>query len=182
MKKKLCDIVNLISNDEDCVILEVKPNSKMDLIKLGCFSGFETMFRLTKGEHRDCTIWTAESAFTFGWGGGHSTCVTSETSKAGSLIQECIAEDFNIVLEGKNIANTLGNPASFAKTAVFKEMWWDNHDERTVHKDGEFFKHFKTHEDFIVWLEKHGWTIDSTGPESFAPSGCLVVEHVCTRA
>ena len=50
MNNKLCYMVDIIENNENCVVLEVKDNKKMDLIKLGCFDGDEELIRLTKGK------------------------------------------------------------------------------------------------------------------------------------
>jgi len=50
MKNKLCYLVDIIENNEECVILKVKDNKTLDLIKLGYFDGNEELIRLTKGE------------------------------------------------------------------------------------------------------------------------------------
>lgn len=54
--KTLADYVEIIENNMECVILKVKPDSRMALIALGCFNGNEEMIRLTKGETQTCTL------------------------------------------------------------------------------------------------------------------------------
>lgn len=46
---KLKDMVELLSNNDACVVLKVKDGQEMNLISLGCFNGDEAMMRLTKG-------------------------------------------------------------------------------------------------------------------------------------
>lgn len=46
---KLKDMVELLSNNDACVVLKVKDGQEMNLISLGCFNGDEVMMRLTKG-------------------------------------------------------------------------------------------------------------------------------------
>lgn len=45
---KLKDMVELVANNDDCVVLKVKDGQEMNLISLGCFNGDEAMMRLTK--------------------------------------------------------------------------------------------------------------------------------------
>ena len=49
---ELCDLVEVVENNMECVVLKVKKGAGMQLIRLGCFDGDETMFRLTKGSSR----------------------------------------------------------------------------------------------------------------------------------
>ena len=66
---KLYDLVELLENNDECVILKVKDNMQMQLICLGCFNGNETMFRLTKGDNHTCTIFSnTGKSFSWQWG------------------------------------------------------------------------------------------------------------------
>ena len=47
---KLKDMVELLSNNDACVVLKVKDGQEMNLLSLGCFNGDEVMMRLTKEE------------------------------------------------------------------------------------------------------------------------------------
>lgn len=53
---KLKDMVELLSNNDACVVLKVKDGQEMNLISLGCFNGDEVMMRLTKGRDVTCTL------------------------------------------------------------------------------------------------------------------------------
>lgn len=52
----LCDLVEILENNMECVVLEVKDGVQKELVCLGCFDGDETMLRLTKGDDHTCTI------------------------------------------------------------------------------------------------------------------------------
>lgn len=99
--KKLIDYVDILENNEECVVLKVLPNSKEGLICLGYFTGNETMFRLTKGDTQTCTIFYNDNTTAqWHWGRGSSTCVSEATRKTGRLIQACIEQDLDITLNG----------------------------------------------------------------------------------
>lgn len=98
---KLKDFVTVSVNNDECVILKVKPRKRLDLISLGCFNGDETMFRLTKGSQHTCTVWHGVDNlhYSWDWGFGGYTLVTESMSKRGHLIQSCIQDDFKIKME-----------------------------------------------------------------------------------
>lgn len=97
---KLYDLVELLENNEECVVLKVKDNSQLKLICLGYFSGNETMFRLTKGENHTCTVFRDNGkSFSWKWGISGFTLVSDSTRKCGKLIQQCITDDFGIRIE-----------------------------------------------------------------------------------
>ena len=96
---KLCDIVTVEVNNENCVVLKVKENSFMNLITLGCFDGKETMFRLTKGSDHTCTVWTSDGkSYSWHWGISGYTLVSEKMKEQGRLIARCIVDDFKISL------------------------------------------------------------------------------------
>lgn len=105
MAKKFSDLVDIIHNDENCIVLEVKKGVERDLIFLGCFFGDETMFRVTKGDKKILTIWrkNGESCHTvqfdkfFGF-----------TYEPDEVIIKAIVNDFGVVLEGDGVKTTLG--------------------------------------------------------------------------
>ena len=55
--KALKELLTVVENNRELVVLEVKPNSKLDLIVNG-FDGYEVMFRVTKGPDHTYTQWT----------------------------------------------------------------------------------------------------------------------------
>lgn len=96
---ELKDLVTLEVNNDVCVILNVKPNSFLGLIKLGCFNGDEKMIRLTKGRDHTCTIWTDERNYSWYWGRSGYTLVCDAMREKGRLIERTIEKDFGISLE-----------------------------------------------------------------------------------
>ena len=48
--KKLAELVKVEENNENCVLLKVKPKSSLELMKIGCFIGTERYFRVTKNK------------------------------------------------------------------------------------------------------------------------------------
>lgn len=103
--KRLVDCVEVITNNDECVILKVKNNCEMDLISLGCFSGNEVMFRMTKDEDEDCfTIFSKNSGedefTTCTW--GSRTLVSKNLSNIARKIRRCIVGDLDIYMSRHN--------------------------------------------------------------------------------
>lgn len=96
---KLKDLVTLEENNNACVVLKVKPNSFLELIKLGCFSGDETFIRLTKGRNHTCTIWTETSNYSWYWGESGYTLVSDAMNEKRKHIVSTIENDFRISLK-----------------------------------------------------------------------------------
>lgn len=99
--KKLKELVTVAVNNEECVVLKVKPRKMFDLICLGCFNGDETMFRLTKGLQHTCTVWhgAENKHYSWNWGEEGHTLVSDAMTKRGNLIQSCIQDDFHVNME-----------------------------------------------------------------------------------
>lgn len=74
---KLKDMVELLSNNDACVVLKVKDGQEMNLLSLGCFNGDEVMMRLTKGRDVTCTLFRKNGkSFSWHWGASGFTLVT----------------------------------------------------------------------------------------------------------
>ena len=94
---KLKDMVEMVVDNQDCVVLKVKDGQEMNLISLGCFNGDETMMRLTKGRDVTCTLFRrGGKSFSWHWGISGYTLVTDQVDRMGRLIQDCIEKDFGI--------------------------------------------------------------------------------------
>ena len=94
---KLKDMVELLSNNDACVVLKVKDGQEMNLISLGCFNGDEVMMPLTKGRDVTCTLFRKNGkSFSWHWGASGFTLVTDQVWRMGQLIQSCIENDFGI--------------------------------------------------------------------------------------
>jgi hypothetical protein len=181
---KLVDYVNIVENNEDCVILEVV-GTPLDLIRLGCFNGNEKLIRLTKGKRYTCTVWDKDGkSFSWFWGYGGHTLVSDQITKQGKLIQECIEEDFEIYIgENKtNIRNTL-HIKSLAdvkhSTHNIKLMYFRT-DDVCCHIDGEYFKHFKSVDDGIRHFQNKGYIVHYKKDET-AVTGCKVKHYYIER-
>lgn len=99
---KLYDLVEVMENNEACVILKVKPAKDLfiKLICLGCFEGDEMMFRLTKGKNHTCTVFRREGKpYSWEWGMSGHTLVCKAMQERGRMIERCIRDDFGIPIE-----------------------------------------------------------------------------------
>ena len=138
--KKLFDLVELISNTEEAVVLKVLPGNEVDLICLGCFNGDETMLRLTKGSDQTCTVWVKNgNHYSWHWGDSGYTLVSDEMTKRGRMIQQCLEDDFDILIHGskESIRKDLHKTQ---RTHVI--VMWENGDMCGCRKDNEFYRFF----------------------------------------
>lgn len=87
MTKELREIVELVSNNNDCVVFKVLPNSEMDLILLGCFDGDETMIRIAKDNCDTITIFRKDGK-PYSW--GRNELVTEKTEQKRRKIMKLI--------------------------------------------------------------------------------------------
>lgn len=186
-RKRLCDLVEIEENNSDCVLLKVKENAKLDLIKLGCFEGNETMIRVTKGADNTFTIFTDESSYSWYHGESGYTLVSKSMDKKRFLILDCIEIDFDIYV-GKNptlIENSLDIHSiedTYNKSYDIKIMYWkkEKNTNVIVHKNGEFFRHFNGLEDAKNALEKYNYELQFKG-DYIAQTGCIVEEYTMTK-
>lgn len=175
---RLVDFVKIVENNTECVILEVT-GKPIDLIKLGCFDGNETMFRLTKGDDHTCTVWSDKGKpCSWYWGRSGYTLVSNKLDKMGKLIQECIEQDFEIYI-GSNIEliNKTLHIKSLKDTEHIKHtmklMYWKENGEVCCHIDGEYFARFTNINKAIHHFENRHYIVTNT--ENYvAPTGCTV--------
>lgn len=182
MKNKLCYLVDIIENNEECVILQVKENKKIDLIKLGCFDGNEELMRLTKGKNHTCTIFkTNDKPFSWKWGESGYTLVSEKTTTMGKLIEECITEDFDIYIgENKDKIRETMNIMTLEdvkdKSHFIELMYWKNGNDVSVHKDNDFYKFFEN----TIEAKKHFQDLNydiNFRNKYIAGTGCIVEEY-----
>jgi len=182
MKNKLCYLVDIIENNEECVILKVKDNKTLDLIKLGYFDGNEELIRLTKGEDHTCTIFrTNDKPFSWHWGRSGYTLVSDNISAMGRLIEECITEDFDIYIgEDKNKIRETINITSLDDSSnnshSIKMMYWKDGNDVSVHKDNSFYKFFKNTIEAKKHFEDLNYDIIFRN-KYIAGTGCIVEEY-----
>ena len=183
---KLCQLVDVVVNNEACVVLKVKEGKEMDLIALGCFDGNETMLRLTKGKVHTATIFGGKEPFSWHWGSGGYTIVSEKTKQCGQLIQGCIEEDFGIYIgaDPKNIKKTLHIRTLEDKKTIqhhLKILFFPDRDREkcNIHQDGEHFKWFDNVRKARDYVLDH-YTIEKKWTE-VAPTGCAVENYSVSR-
>ena len=180
---KLCNLVDIIDNSLECVVLKVKDDARLDLIKLGYFTGDEDIIRLTKGENHICTVFHKDGKnYSWDWGKSGYTIVSEEMSKKGKLIEQCITEDFDIYI-GDNYDN-LKNSLYIRSLDDVKDaqhflqfMYWNKNDANVcVHKDGDIYKHFKSIDLAKEHFNNLGFVLTKEG-KYIAETGCIVEEY-----
>lgn len=184
--KKLVDLVQIVENNKDCVILEVV-GSSLDMIKLGCFHGHETMMRLTKGADHTCTVWKSDGKhYSWSWGKSGYTLVTDTLRDQGRLIQACITQDFEIYIDTNEdlIEQTLHIKSLEDvrhNSHMVKIMYWTPTDDHvTCHLDGQFFSHFKNKQDNLNHFVERGYELKHLKNER-AVTGCIVEHYEISR-
>lgn len=184
---KLCNLVDIVDNNMECVILKVKDGKRLDLIKLGYFTGDEDIIRLTKGERHICSVFNKDGTnFSWEWGKGEYTLVDDGTRKKGWLIQECITEDFDIYIGG-NIDNIIKSLFIRSLDDIkdahhFVELMYftENDNNICVHKDRDFYKHFTSIFDAKDHFYKLGYNLYKNG-EYIAETGCIVEQYRASK-
>lgn len=157
--KKLFDLVELVSNTEEAVVLKVKPGSEIDLICLGCFTGDETLLRLTKGKSIECTVWTSKGGhYSWQWGDGGLTLVTDSMTKKGRMIQHCIEDEFDILVYGNKeaIRRDMHRPTGVVKHTI---VLWTNSMGCGCRKNDEFYRYFESKEIAIKHFQALGFVV-----------------------
>lgn len=178
--KKLCDLVTIEVNNEECVILKTKEDTRFDLIALGCFNGNEKMIRLTKGRDHTATVFTEKSHYSWSWGYSGYTLVSDALHKAGRLIQSCIEEDFGIYIKDNKakIRSTLHITSladKVGKGHVMRVMYWNESDSHVIiHKDGEFLTAAPNVQSARKYVRDR-FAINTSKAYN-APTGCFVEE------
>lgn len=184
MGKKLSQMVTIMENNEQCVVLKVKKNQFANLVSLGCFDGDETMFRLTKGSDHTCTVWHGpdNKHYEWHWGDSGYTLVTDSMRNRGHLIQNCISDELGIYIgsDRNKIRQTLyKRKPTEKKTEKFVAMWWNGHNGRTVHRNGEFWKGFSSENDFVSYIQGIGGKIKSRSELYHSPmTGCCMMDFM----
>lgn len=186
MKNKLCYLVDIVENNENCVILQVKDNKRLELIKLGCFDGNEELMRLTKGKNHTCTVFPKSgNPFSWKWGESGYTLVSDCLSTMGKLIEACITEDFDIYIgEDKNKIKETMNIMSLEDSSnnnhFIEMMYWKDNSRISVHKDNCFYKSFDNINDAKKHFESLNYNVNFRN-KYIAKTGCIVENYVISR-
>ena len=98
---KLADCIEVITNNDNCVMLKIKEDKRMDLIATGYFYGDEEMIGMTKGnDNNSYTIWS-NNGKTCDW--NNRTLKSDDLRKLQKIIAKCIHHDLGIYM-GDTIA------------------------------------------------------------------------------
>lgn len=182
MKNKLCYLVDIIENNEECVILKVKDNKKLELIKLGYFDGNEELMRLTKGRNHTCTIFkTNGKSFSWYWGSSGCTLVSDNVSAMGKIIESCITEDFDIYIDEdkdkiRETMNIMSLDDSNNNSHFIEMMYWKDGNNVSVHKDNSFYKFFKNTIEAKEHFRNLNYDVNFKN-KYIAGTGCIVEEY-----
>ena len=184
--KKLQTLTKILENNKECVLLEVI-GQPIDLIKLGCFDGDETMFRLTKGRNHTCTVWTKDGKYySWHWGVDGYTLVSKKLDKQGKLIEDCITKDYEIYIgDDKNkIISTLHikslNDIAHIKHNVKFMYWGNSFKDICCHLDDAYFTYFKGIENAFAHFKERGYTFKDRRVY-LAPTGCIIEEYTIEK-
>lgn len=180
MGKRLSQYVTITENNETCVVLKVKKNSAAGLVALGPFDGTETMFRLTKGRQHTCTLWKKDgSPFSWDWGEDGYTLVSDGVAKMGRLVEDAITSDFGIYIGSdlNKVRRTLHKTKPKPKAETMVAMWWGGQSSIVVHRHGEFWKSFRSHEAFLDHVKAIGGVVKGKSEDYHAPTGCLMRDY-----
>lgn len=186
-EKRLCDLVEIEENNMECVVLKVKENSRMALIKLGCFEGDEQLLRVTKGKDNTYTVFTSKDSFSWYSGESGHTIVSDNTNKKATLIKECVCNDFDIYI-GKNeelVKNSLSIRCmedTYNRLNHIKIMYWEGQKNKSVvvHKNGEYFSSFQGLEQAKDYFKETGQVLTFIN-DHIAKTGCIVEEYVLAK-
>ena len=129
MRKRLCELVELIENNKDCAVFTVKQEtSPLDLVKLGGFEGHECMFRMSKDPRTTCiTVFRdGDEPYHMSYGSS-TTLVTEDRRKVRDLITECVNLDFGIFTRGE-----------WHKGYTFEQLVATTLGERDVHSPKQY--------------------------------------------
>lgn len=98
--KRLCELVDVVVNNEACVVFKPKKDTRMDLVSHGCFRGDEEMIRMTKGRTPEITVFYQDGkSFSYHFGEGSTTVISNNFQKQREMIRECAILDFGIVCD-----------------------------------------------------------------------------------
>jgi hypothetical protein len=144
-KFELIDCVELLMNDETCVVLKVKSDKQNDLFMINGFDGNESMIKVSKVRNV-CDSITYRIRTTNGntYSFSNNTLMCDEMRTMMSQINHTIINEIGIPLvsenhEFYNYIQTIGDERK--KSHTFKIMGWgetDYADNMVVHKNGSY--------------------------------------------
>ncbi len=121
--KRLCELVDIVVNNENCVVFKVKDDTCLDLIAWGCFKGTEDMIRLTKGRTPEITVFNKDgSNYSYHFGEGSTTVISENMKQQREIIRQCAILDFGIVCDWSYGRNDVDWAALVAETSKIRKL------------------------------------------------------------
>lgn len=121
--KKLCELVDIAINNENCVVFQGKEGARMDLIALGCFQGNEDMIRMTKGRSPEITLFYKDgSNQSYHFGEGSSTVLSPSMGDQRRMIRDCCILDFGLVCDWSHMPNDIDYGRLVKETSGIRDM------------------------------------------------------------
>lgn len=167
--KKLYDLVDIVINNENCVVFKVKDDTRMDLIALGCFKGTEDMIRMTKGRTPEITVFNQDgSNYSYHFGEGSTTVISDNLCQQRQMIRECTILDFGIVCDWSYMPVDIDYTSLVQKTMKIKTMA-DAERSVSLNSGGGMSCNIRVNEqtmathmdvkDVYAWFETRGYSV-----------------------
>ena len=182
MSKKLSNLVKIVENTVEYVLLEILPQSKLELMKLG-FGGDEEYIRVAKGAQKVCTIWRKDSYITFDWGNKGYTVLSEGLQRQQQLIVACLTGDLDIYIDEdldlrKRSCHTKMSDAP--KSHIIAIQF--NYDRFHVEKDAKFYGTWASMDDIIKHFTSIGFLAPKLKGKTRNRVGNIVSIYEITRA
>ena len=187
--KKLCDLVDIAINNENCVVFNIKDGMRMDLIALGCFKGNEEMIRMTKGRTPEITVFNKDgSDYSYHFGEGSTTIISDNMQQQRTMIRECAILDYGLICDWSHMSATHNYEALVEQNLHVQSMddairnvslasgggmtcnLRVNHQTMALHIDVS-----EVHE----WFQKRGYDVDFEGVDILQGVKCGVTYGYC---
>lgn len=187
--KKLCELVDITINNENCVVFKVKEGATMDLIALGCFKGTEDMLRMTKGRTPEITVFNKDgSNFSYHFGEGSTTVISDNLCQQREMIRECAILDFGIICDWSYMNSNVDYEGLVRDTINVKSME-DAQRTVTLVSGGGMNGHIRVNEqmmahdvhvkDVAKWFKERGYTAEFDRPIEKTGLPCGKVHGFC---
>lgn len=169
---KLASLVYIVCNDDDCVLLEVKPDRAFELLCIPGFNGDEQYIRVTKGASNSYLV-RYENGKSVSFSPGESLC--QELMDKRKVIYDTVVYAFGIVVDltkndqyNTNYIKELGDDAKRVHTYTISGF--DRGDMSFRKNDG--FLGLVSYDDAMDYLAEH-FNNKISGPvHTKAPNGC----------
>ncbi len=168
--KRLCELVDVVTNNEACVVFKPKNGTRMDLISLGCFKGNEELIRMTKGRTPEITIFYEDGKnSSYHFGEGSTTVISGSYLDQREMIRECAILDFGIVCDWSHTPRNIDWDGRVQSTMGIQSMD-DVTRLVTLVAGGGMCGHIRVNEqtmahdvhvhDVAGWFEKRGYCVE----------------------